>query len=77
MNMIERLARVIASDEYGSNVDDVWANYVDVARAVLDAMREPTDTMRRECDGWNASTNDMEACYQAMIDAALNDEGMR
>jgi hypothetical protein len=48
-----------------------WLNY---ARAAIEAMREPTKAMRYECDGWNASPNDMEGCYQAMIDAALNEE---
>jgi hypothetical protein len=73
---IEEVARAIMEDSGGGRdrPDFNWRYYESAARAAIEAMREPTEAMRRECDGWNASPNDMEGCYSAMIDAALKEE---
>lgn len=56
--------------DYG--YDDL-ESYRIIARAAIAAMHEPTTAMSGEFDGWNASRNDMEACYEAAIEAALKE----
>lgn len=80
-SMIERVAAalcVAAHDgDDGDGARDWNSNqdvYRDMAVAAIKAMREPTERMRWERDGWNASPNDIEAGYQAMIDAALEEK---
>ncbi|XHE14082.1 hypothetical protein PCC82_04855 [Agrobacterium deltaense] len=52
---------------------DELESYRIIARVAVAAMREPTPAMSGEFDGWNASRNDMEACYEAAIEAALKE----
>ncbi|WP_421445450.1 hypothetical protein [Agrobacterium tumefaciens] len=81
--MIERVARALwskAKDEptrrsvgFSFENDPLRLWWIDQARAAIEAMREPTDRMKMEFEGWNCSANDMEAGYQAAIDAALKE----
>jgi hypothetical protein len=52
-----------------------WTRYVGTARAALQAVREPSEHMLLAAqigDAWNAE--DPEGVWQAMVDAALEDE---
>jgi type II secretory pathway component PulM len=74
MTMIEKVARAICKTHGAFDPDALtagvaaWKYYIPEARAAIAAMREPTDEIRRAGD----QTISPEA-YQAMIDAALNE----
>lgn len=74
--MIERVAKqlheTLSSQDINGYLDANFDLHA-VARATIEAMREPTGQMRIEFEGWNCSANDMEAVYQAAIDAALKE----
>lgn len=74
--MIERVAKALMEASGGGRdrPDFYWRYYESAARAAIEAMREPTDRMKMEFEGWNCSANDMEAGYQAAIDAALEEK---
>lgn len=44
-SMIERVAKVLAKQEYGDRIEEVWHNYADHARAIIRSIREPTISM--------------------------------
>lgn len=76
VSMIERVARAI-NDAGRKYIDERlsaegWADVPDevFARAAIEAMREPTDAMWDAGQGFVQS----EDAYQAMIDAALNEQ---
>jgi hypothetical protein len=79
MTPIKRAARAIANIEDFGN-DRFWQNYQDSARAVLMAIREPSKEIIEA--GVKALSDsgvddvrhgDALACWQAMIDAALEE----
>lgn len=76
MNMVERVARVIA-DANMEDFEETPALHMELARAAIAAMREPTTAMQnagwREIDAQRFATEDTEVApiYRAMIDAAL------
>ena len=78
--MVERVARAIravmtpeahpAFDDMGPTLRDLYASY---ARAAIEAMREPTEDM---FGAWlvvqeSSEALQWDACWRAMIDAAL------
>lgn len=74
IKMVDRVARALAKaadDDYVTHME-FWQLY---ARAAIEAMRTPTDAM--EYAGATVADNianvEAEACWQAMIDAALAD----
>ena len=82
--MIERVARTLqAHDDAFAEGEPTDPCFLIEARAVLDAMRDPTEAMvdaanakdrhiRKTCNGVRAGWDDG---WQAMIDAALKDDG--
>ena len=67
-----RIAQAIADNLPGARAEDMHYPVI----AALHAMREPTDTMIK-AGFWytQASRDDAVACWQDMIDAALNEGG--
>ena len=60
MNMVERVARAIATEMEGQSADSLWANYEGAARAAIEATMEADDVTPGSC----------EYVWQSMIDAA-------
>lgn len=86
MSKVEEVARAIREASPSAGRGDshlrsqmlTEAACLDLARAAIEAMREPNDAMLME--GGEAILNADEewksnACYHAMIDAALREEG--
>ena len=87
MSMIEKVARALAREyishhgEESAATDDYiegnWPLFAREARAAIEAMREPTDGMLQA--GAKGSGEDSlgvaEGAWQAMIQAALSEEG--
>ena len=79
MNIIERIARVLAGQQFSRNasgegpadvpaadlVDLHWPDHVDDAVAVLKTLREPDDAMRAAGDA---------EMWEAMVRAAIGEE---
>lgn len=83
-SMIERVARAIGGEENGAPVDEPverWRNWEPAARAAIAAMREPTegilqamrDTVPVSGYEWEYETDEALPHWQAMIDAALEE----
>jgi hypothetical protein len=74
--MIERVARAIAERRFGSSGKYMWQDWTTEAEAAIEAMLEPTEEMvdaGREGGEVNIDFDfNAAACWQAMIDAALN-----
>lgn len=82
MNIVERIARVLAGMHYSRNADDLgppgvadadlvdinWRDYESDALAVLKTMREPDESMVMA-----AGTPDAEAVWQRMVRAAAGE----
>lgn len=77
--MIERVSKAIRvakeakEDLFGG---DEWWSYDDMSRAAIQAMREPTETMIEQAELTGRDIGevilfDVEPCWKAMIDAAL------
>lgn len=77
-SMVERVARAIQSADFEMSRkavrgEDTGDEYTVLARAAIEAMREPT----REMDDAGRDNNFMRyatPAWQAMIDAALNEQ---
>ena len=70
--MIERVARAIA-DEMSKDHSNLHPTTWPLARAAIAALREPNSAMYKA--GTNVSySNSLTSIWQAMIDAALNDQ---
>lgn len=68
--MVNRVALAIAK---ASGINDWFKaadEYEEEARAAIEAMREPTSDMA-DAGRWPAEDDCAEACWRAMIDAAL------
>lgn len=84
MNMREKIARAVAATTHITPFERLWASeqrhLLETADLILDAMRDPTDAMTQA--GEDAITyhpddiikNQADPCWQAMIDAALNEK---
>lgn len=75
-DMIERIARAGAIERWGDDED--WEYFTNFARAAIRFMREPTVAMVKA--GARFAPDDMPetnalCSWQAMIDAALGEEG--
>lgn len=71
--MIERVAKAISKHIY--DTDEIYLQYVTLAKAAIEAMREPTDEMKK-CDNihWGYSCyvcGGLKDGWYKMIDAAL------
>lgn len=74
-SMVERVAIAIEEANLKASGDE---DYTPLARAAIEAMREPTDAMEDAALGatgiYEDGSNDYLVHYQAMIDAALNEQ---
>jgi len=73
--MVEKVARAIASSQ-DENKNDYWyGDYIEHARAAIEAMREPTEYMASA--GWLTNMADdgqgPDDCWRKMIDEALKE----
>lgn len=75
MTTIERIARLLAKDEFPQLSqewhDEAWTEWLPLTRAVLQAIREPTDAMLQAAD--NVEYAPWSSGWAAMIDAALDE----
>lgn len=70
--MIERVARAICKQEYGSE-DAGWDNQIPAARAAISAMREPTPAMLAELKGLDPFFRGAGKLWTALIDLELSE----
>lgn len=84
MSKIEEVARAICENVTAASPDDIipehphgsrkrWQAYEYAARAAIEAMRNPTEKMSDE-GAANNFGKPSYAAWQAMIDAALNEQ---
>lgn len=72
MDMVERVARVLAASMCGS--ERKWKLYVPQAIAAIKAMREPSEGMVEACAGTEMIEKRLYAgAYRCMIDASLGE----
>ena len=64
--MVERVAKAIALEHEGSDLD--WPSYLEEARAAIAEMREPTEAMEDAA----FREGNWRYVWRAMIDAALS-----